>query len=107
MANQALLQDDIFQLLGLQNMPEDRKLELLKKISDLVLKEVCLRVMEELKDKDDATKKQAETIFTNGTDEEKMNFIQKNMDFLKIMQEELVKIKEGLLADLKSAGLVA
>lgn len=107
MSNQALLQDDIFQILGLQNMPEDRKLAMLAKISDLVLKRICLRVMDELKDKDDALKAKAEDIFTNGTDEEKLDFIQQNMDLVTLMRDEIVKVKEDLLNDLRDAGLAA
>lgn len=107
MANQALLQDDIFQLLGLQNMPEDRKLAMLAKISDLVLKRICLRVMDELKDKNDDLKKKAEDVFTNGSDDQKFDFIQANMDFAAIMQDELIKVKEDLVGDLKAAGLAA
>lgn len=106
MLNQALLQEDIFQLIGLQNMSEDKKLEMLQKLSDIVLKEVCLRVMEELKNKDEDAKKKGEDVFKNGSDEDKMKFIMSNMDFVKILQEELVRVKEDLVRDLKSAGLI-
>ncbi len=106
MPNQALLQDDIFQLLGLQNIPEDRKRKMLANISDLVLKRVCLRVMEELKNKDAALKKKGEDVFKNGSDDDKFAFIQEHMDFMAILQSELVRVKQELMDDLKAAGLV-
>ena len=105
MPNQTLLNDDIFQLLGLQHLPQDRKLPLLQKISELVLKRICLRVMDTLADKDTALKAQAEDIFTNGTEDQKLDFIQKNTDLPKLIEEELVLIKQDLINDLKAAGL--
>ena len=93
---QAVFNQNILSVLGLQDLPEDRKLAILEKITDLVLQRVIFRILQELKEED---KEDANKIFSSGTDTEKLAFLQSKANFAQIVYEELIKVKEELTRD--------
>lgn len=98
MINQQLLQQNILTVLGLQDLPEQRKIALLEKIAELVLRRITLRIANEIKEEDKA---EADKVFGSGSDEDKLTFLQAKTNFTQLMTEELLKVKEELLDDLK------
>lgn len=96
-----LLQKNIFDILGLQNLSTERQAALLEKMTELVMKRLMLRAIEEIKDED---KDEAERVFTSGTDEEKINFLKERIDFARLMEEEIVKLKEEMAGEVEKEG---
>ena len=93
MAEQTLLQKNIMALLGLTGLPSDRQIALVNKMTELVEKRLMLRIIEEMKEEDKA---EAERIFTSGSEEEKLKFLQTKTDFQRLLEEEVVKVKQEL-----------
>lgn len=98
MADQNILQQNILQVLGLQNLPEDQKIALLENISELVIKRIIVRVIKEIKDED---REEANKVFASGTDDEKLLFMQDKVNFTQLLTEELIKVKQELMDDMK------
>lgn len=93
-----LLQKNIFEVMGLQNLPMEEQAKLLDRMTDLVMKRLMLRAIEEIKPED---AQEAERIFAAGTDEEKVNFLKEKMDFARLMEEETLKLKEEMAEEMK------
>ena len=98
MVSQQLLQQNILTVLGLQDIPEPKKIALLEKVAELVLRRITLRIAKEIKDED---KEEADKVFGSGNDEDKLTFLQSRTNFTQLLTEELLKVKEELLEDLK------
>ena len=86
-----LLNANIIELLGLQNLPRERQLTILNKMMDLIQKRITLRMLNEMNEKE---KKEAEKVFTSGTQEEQMNILNAKGNFQKLMEEEIVAVKK-------------
>jgi hypothetical protein len=94
MANpQDLLSQNIIAALGLESLPNEEKAEMLQKMSDLVMRRVMLRVMDELSDEDVAALPKE----TEGPEAILAFVAEKVPGFDKIMEEEVVKLKQEML----------
>lgn len=93
-----LLNENIIGLLGLEALPDEEKLSLLNKMSELVWKRVLLRIMERFSEEE---ARELEAILN---DEEKVfqYLSDKSPDFLDILKEEIVKIKAEMVEVAKS-----
>ncbi len=88
-----LINENIISVLGLEDLPEERKASLIEKFSELAEKRIVLRLMEELPEEGH---REFEEIADKG-DEEKAEFLQKkfaNLD--EIIEEEALKVKKEL-----------
>ncbi|MFA6536820.1 MAG: DUF5663 domain-containing protein [Patescibacteria group bacterium] len=94
MLNKDLLSENIIALLGLESLPEEEKKALIDKMTDLVMKRVMLRLMNEMKAEDSALMSEMES-----RPEEVLAFIaEKVPNFDEIMKEEIVRVKEEMLS---------
>lgn len=88
----SILQANLINLLGLELLPEDKKMEILERAMELVEKRVMLRVLDELKAKD---QKAAEEAAKNG---KMLDFIQTLVPNLaQIIAEEAARVKIELM----------
>jgi len=94
MITKDLLSENIIGLLGLESLPEQDKKELLDKMIDLVMKRVILRLMNEMKAEDAQRMSEMEN-----NSEEILAFIaEKVPTFDEILKEEIIKVKQEMLA---------
>lgn len=95
-----ILRKNIIVELGLENISESRKLELLNKMSDLIQKRVLLRVIKSLSV---AEKEEFDKLLGKEDDQEIYRFlIAKVPEIDEITDEEVVNFKEEILAHVKS-----
>ena len=88
-----LLNENIIGLLGLESLPDEEKVAMLEKMSDLLQKRIALRVMDQLAEEDQ--KKMAEM---EKNPQEILGFIaEKVTNFDEILKEEVVKLKQEML----------
>ncbi len=98
--NNDLLKKNILVELGLQDLPEDRKLNLLSRMSDLIQKRVLLRVIKSLGVED---KQEFDRLI--GTENEQNIFrflISKVPNIDQITDEEVISFKEEVIEQVKS-----
>lgn len=94
MLDKTMLEQNVMAALGLINLPEERKVALIEKMTELVEKNLIVRILQGLTDED---AQEFEKII-NGTEEEKVKFIQaKFPNFAEMMQEEIVKVKQAVI----------
>lgn len=90
---QDYLTANIVEALGLQALPAEEKQVMLGKMTDLLLKRVMLRVLDELSDEQLASMPQE-----GSNPEELLKFVADNVPtYDEIMKEELTKLKEEVL----------
>ncbi|MFH1610405.1 MAG: DUF5663 domain-containing protein [Patescibacteria group bacterium] len=95
MINKQVLQQNIIDELNLQALDDEKKMALIETMSDVVQKRLTLRLIEEMKDEH---KDEFEKILDNGP-EKVSEFLQKVFpNFLEMIQEEIVKLKEDLIS---------
>lgn len=88
-----LLNENIIALLGLEALPDEEKVAMIEKMTDLVQKRVILRVMDLLAEEDAAKMAEMEK-----NPEEVIAFIaEKVPNFDQIMQEEIVRLKQEMI----------
>jgi hypothetical protein len=89
-----LLNENMIKILGIENLPEEQKADLIAKANELVQTRVLTRVFESLpKDKQEGLS----SLIESGDEISITNFINHNCpDFQKWMTEEVLKIKEDL-----------
>lgn len=94
MIDQSILQQNIITVLGIQNLPDERKLALIDKMAQLVEKRLLLRILDGMSESDAAEfAKVAE-----GSNDEKAAFLAvKFPNFSDILQEEIVAVKKDVL----------
>jgi len=94
MADQPLNMDDnIIKLLGIESLPEERRVEMLNRMTELVQKRVILRLMENLTEADAA---QAEKLADRP--EELLTFMaSKSGNINDIIADETLKLKNELV----------
>lgn len=92
-----LLQKNIVSLLGLESLSEERKIQFLEKVTDLIFKQVVIRVMEMLSEAD---QEELSRLIDIG-DPEKTNafLVEKVPNLEEIMNEEIVAVKEEMLKE--------
>jgi hypothetical protein len=94
MANEPidLLDDNVIRRLGIENLPEEKRLELLSRMTELVQKRVTLRLMENLSEADAA---EAEKLADKP--EELLAFMGSKTDVGAVIQQETQKLKDELV----------
>ena len=98
--NTDLLRKNIIVELGLQELPEDRKLHLLSRMSDLIQKRVLLQVIKSLAVQD---KEQFDKLLGAGNEQEIYRFlIAKVPNIEEITDEEVIKFKEEVIEYVKN-----
>lgn len=87
-------QDSIINILGIQSLPDERKLEIVEQASDLVQKRLLVRVMKSL---NDAKRVEFESLLEGGDQAKLDGFLSANIpDFAGWMMEEINRIKTEL-----------
>ena len=98
--SQDLLNANIIQALGLETLPTEEKDGMLEKMTDLLMKRVMLRVLDELSDE-----QLAEMPKEGSNPEELLTFVaEKVPTYDAIMNEELVKLKGEVLKAAEQVG---
>jgi hypothetical protein len=95
MFDQTILKQNIIKVLGLEDLPEKRKLALIEKMTEIIQKRLLIRITEELKEED-----KDEFIKISETKDEKAlsDFLQTKIPNLdKIILEEIIKFKQELI----------
>ncbi len=93
MLNQDLLEENIIKLLGLETLPDERKVALVEKMTELVQKRLSLRLMQELNNEDGEEMARIEK-----TPIAMMNFLSEKFPNLEeIVNEEIIKIKQEMM----------
>lgn len=97
--DEKFIQEHILTLLNLDYLPDEKKAVLLDKMVEVVNQRLFLRIGEKLSpDKKEVLLK----ILENGQDGEVENFIAENIpDFLQILEEEILKLKQELAEQLE------
>ena len=96
MADAPLLNQNIFTLLGLNDLPEERKAALLEKMTELVQKRLALRLLESLSEPDAKAFEQLMSTHEGG-DPALMDFFRSRFSNLEeILKEEIVGLKQDL-----------
>lgn len=87
-------QQNVIKLLGMESLPDDRKLSILTKITELVEKRLIARMLKELSE---AKQSEFAKILEKNQPESTQNFISANFpDFQNWLVEEVNKIKQDL-----------
>jgi hypothetical protein len=91
MANQLFDEQNIIAILGIQNLPDEQKLRIVDKVSELVQKRLLTRLLGALSDKDQETFMQ----LLNSQEQEPLDdFLNSHVpDFPAWLEEEVNKIK--------------
>ncbi|HKL16901.1 MAG TPA: DUF5663 domain-containing protein [Patescibacteria group bacterium] len=94
MNKEELLKTNLITKLGLEELPDQKKMALINKFGELVEKRTILRLMEELK-KEDA--QEFEKV-KEKSQEDKMKFLRERVPNLdEIVEEEIVKVKKEII----------
>ena len=94
--NKKLLEANIIEALGLEALPEERKIQIVQMATDLVQKRLMLRVMEQLteEEKDEFEK----VLGGKDIDLAAAEFIKNKVpNFDEMVQEEIIKVKQELI----------
>ena len=87
-------QRNIIKILGIENLPDERKISILSKVTELVQKRLLLRIMEVL---DEAKQKEFETVVDSKDQIKITEFLKTNAPEIdKWMIEEINNIKKDL-----------
>jgi len=95
MTKQQILDQNIITVLGLQALDDNKKMELINKISDLVQKRLTLKLVQQMTE---AQKDEFDKLVEAEAGEEQMSvFLQQAFpNFLELAEQEVVKIKSEL-----------
>ncbi len=97
-ATKNLLPSNILDLLGLSRLSEEKQAKILERIAGLIEKRVLYRLITEM---DGELAKEAEGVFASGTDEDKLNFLQTKTNMVRVMEEEVINMKDELLKEVE------
>lgn len=101
--NTDLLRKNILVELGLQDLPEYRKLDLLSKMSDLIQKRVLLRAIKSLSVEE---KEEFDSLLGKGNEQEIYRYlIAKVPNIEQITDEEVISFKEEVIEQVKGLNL--
>jgi len=88
---------DVFDLMGLGNLPDDKKVAMLSKMNDIVGQRVIYRIMDELSEEDG---KELDKLIANQAGQEEVNrFLNGKVDLDLIVTQESAEFKEQLSGD--------
>lgn len=91
------LQENIMELLELEPLSDEQKIDLLEKMVDIVQKRVMIRIIEKLDDKQHL---EFAKILDENDNEKALDFLtQKIEDFPAILEEEIMKFKKEILSE--------
>lgn len=96
--NPQILDQDIITLLGLDNLPEEQKTNLINKMGEVILNRISLKIMDNLSlDEQERLK----TLINKDKDEEKVNdFLKSRIENLEeIRMTEILRFKAEIVAD--------
>jgi ElaB/YqjD/DUF883 family membrane-anchored ribosome-binding protein len=96
-----LLESNIIEELGLESLPEERKIAIVQMMTDLVQKRVMLRIMEVLSETE---KDEFEKILKEKGEDapEASEFLKEKIQNLdEIVREEVIKVKEEALEEIE------
>lgn len=97
---QDFLQKNLIEELGLQDLPEDKKEELILKIGGLIQQNILLRILNELAEKD---KDEFDKVLAEENDEKTLTFLQSKIsNFDELVKEEIAKFKEEAVKRMQS-----
>lgn len=100
MSIQDSFQKDLIAELGLQDLPEDKKEQLILKIGELIQQNIILRVLTELNDKD---KDEFDKVLAQEDGEKTLAFLQSKLPNLEeIFKEEIAKFKESAISQMQT-----
>lgn len=92
MPPQDFLQKNLITELGLEDLPDDKKEELILKIGALIQQNILLRILSELGEKD---KDEFDKVLAEENDEKTLAFLQSKIsNFDELVKEEIAKFKE-------------
>ena len=95
-----LLEKNIISLLGLESLSEEKKVQFLEKISELVFKRAMVRVMELLSESD---QEELGRLVDGGDSEKTDAFIATKVpNFEEIMNNEIITVKEEMKEEAES-----
>ena len=98
MINKQILEQNIITALNLQALNDDKKIALIDKMAEVAQKRLTLRVIDQMSENDKA---EFEKILDSSPDKVS-DFLQKTFpNFLEMVQEEVVKLKEELIGRFK------
>ena len=90
-----LLQIDLIKHLGLDNLPAEKKEEVILKMGGVIQQNILLRILRELDDKD---KDEFDKILGENNDEKTLEFIKSKLpNFDDLAKEEVAKFKEDVI----------
>lgn len=94
MENKLFENENIIALLGIRNLPDEKKIQIVEKVSELVQKRLFARVLESL----DSGKKEVFMALLSGSNQEGLSqFLESNVsEFPAWIEEEVVKLKSEL-----------
>jgi len=95
--NPQFLTADIFDLMGMTNLSEDKKTALLIKMNEILSKKISYRIMDQLSEEDQA--KFDQMIADNASMEKVNEFLNGKVDLDRIVVEETTQFKERLSGD--------
>ncbi len=96
--NFLFLDQNVFEILGLQNLDEEKRTRILAKMNEVVGEMVIIRVMDELPEED---KIGFNKLVESQAEKDKIDaFLSERINLEKIVLEEAVKFKEKLAKDM-------
>jgi len=94
MINKQILEQNIITALNLQALNDDKKIALIDKMAEVAQKRLTLRVIDQMSENDQAEFKK----ILDSSPDKVSDFLQKTFpNFLEMVQEEVVKLKEELI----------
>ena len=103
MLSEDKLNENIISMLGIESLPDDRKIAMLKKMSDLLQKRIALNILKQL----GAEEKEAFVEATaEGNDDKLKEILDKHkIDMVDLIEEETVKLKDELKSKTDELGV--
>lgn len=94
MANQDQINENIISMLGIESLPDEKKIPILKKMNELVQKRIVLNILRKL----DINNKEKFVEATSNNNEEELQKIldNNNINMVAIIEEETNNLKQEL-----------
>jgi len=98
--NLLFLDQNVFELLGLENLAPEKKENLLAQMNDVLSDRILLRIFDEISDDEKAD---FEKLADNGASQKELtDFLNKILDIRPIIIEEVTEFKKRLAGDIKN-----
>jgi len=100
MDSKDFLQKNLIDELGLRDLPENKKQELIMRIGDLIQQNIVLRILGEL---NEADKEEFDKVLAAKSPQKTLAFLQAKLpNFEEIIKEEISKFKESAIAKMQA-----